>query len=145
MEYKIDKKETREDDLQKLASKNAIERLMYMLHRKQLVWSAISMIIGVVSGFLAAVTTQEYVHDFFIELISFIIPETAAEDGNASSSGSQKSAMIGGIMVLIAILFIWALGAASFSKNTKTISLAHETVKTLTGFFIGILTGVAGK
>ncbi|MCP5094080.1 MAG: hypothetical protein GY943_00855 [Chloroflexi bacterium] len=71
-------------------------------------------------------------------------PLDANDDADKKFSKLVKDMMLGAVFVLIFIYFLWSLATVTFSNRRKTVEFAFESLKTLSGFFIGALTGFMG-
>lgn len=52
-----------------------------------------------------------------------------------------KDLIVGGTFGGIFIFFFWCIFAVSFSKSSRVVSFALDSMKVLSGFFIGTVTG----
>ncbi len=55
----------------------------------------------------------------------------------------KKQYILWAILCLLALVYLGALYSLFFSRNSRNIELATDLVKTLTGFYIGIVTSTA--
>ena len=74
--------------------------------------------------------------------MDWIIPHAyaAEEVTKMAYSPEIKSLMILGVFATVFLFFVWSLGVVMFSRHAETRSFALDTLKTLTGFYIGIAT-----
>ena len=77
-------------------------------------------------------------------LISSAYASDVVSTVSADSSALLKQVIVGGCFTFISIFFGWCLFAISTSDKPDTISFSLESIKTLTGFYIGALTGFLG-
>lgn len=134
-----------DQDAKALVNLNPIERIVFMLSHRNTLWSGISVILGIISALISLSVNYESVHAFLQSFFSLFISAANAQTANLTVAPSLKSTFIGGMMVLLSVLFFWALFTLTFSKQTRAITVATEAVKTLMGFFIGTLTGFSAS
>jgi len=58
---------------------------------------------------------------------------------------SRREYLVMWMFFSLSILFFWCIWAISKSPSAATITLAKDLLKTLSGFFIGTITGFMGK
>lgn len=121
------------------------ERLSFMVQRRRLWWTALSAIIGFIFALISVYANLDKVTAFINSILSFFISNASAQEATvAISDVSFKSNVVGGMIMLLFLLFVWALLTLSFSKKARALVVAEEAIKTLLGFFIGTITGIAG-
>lgn len=133
-----------DSDIKALSKLSPLRRIVYIFSHKSLRFSGVSVLISAIALLTMLLKDIEALEITIKGLISIII-----SPANAQASPIQepelKSYFIGGMMLLLMFLFIWALLTLTFSKQTKALTVATEAVKTLMGFFIGTLTGFSAK
>jgi hypothetical protein len=118
----------------------------------------ISLIIATLGAVASLVISIESIQELLANF-SLLIKETKLHlgleflIGSAFAAGADqapvypgviKSAIIAIFILALFIAFLWALFTVSKSTNAKAVDVATEVIKTLSGFFIGALTGFLG-
>lgn len=77
-----------------------------------------------------------------LSLINVAYAQDPLSDGGLLDNGGQNSWILPFILIFLGIVYVIALGKTFFSSNTQNVELAIDLVKTLTGFFIGVVTSL---
>ena len=81
-------------------------------------------------------------------LLNIFLSKVIAADILAPQTVDVKSQIKAGIiaccLLLLFVCFLVCLSIACFSKDDKKVAFAMDAIKTLTGFFIGAITGYLG-
>ncbi|HXO40981.1 MAG TPA: hypothetical protein VN999_06000 [Thermoanaerobaculia bacterium] len=64
----------------------------------------------------------------------------SGEHNNQGSTVDPKQYILGGVLLLIAMVTLLSLLATFFSRNPQTVTTASDTLKTCLGFWIGSAT-----
>jgi hypothetical protein len=71
-------------------------------------------------------------------------PSISVGEHLPDSKGQIKSLIIGCFLVLLFILFLVCLLMLLYNKDKDKVAFASDVIKTLTGFFVGAITGYLG-
>jgi uncharacterized protein YidB (DUF937 family) len=108
------------------------------------IFAAIFTSLSSISNLLETINKYFGIHIHFG--YEFMLPAYAdtGSDHSPVYSCEIKSAIISTCVLALFIAFIWSLYTVSKSTNAKAVDIASEAIKTLSGFFIGALTGFLG-
>jgi len=114
------------------------------------VWTLIASLLGLLSSIVSVVSDSslnQVMRKLSHSVLEAFVPSAHSGELVAAVTVSGlplRTAIIGGMMLVIMLFFFWSLVTLSFSKSPKAVDVAQEAVKTLSGFFIGAVTGFLG-
>jgi hypothetical protein len=120
-----------------LVTLGPIERWKYMAIHS--IFSFILCVVAVIVAIYAVLSSGEAIKKYLS--LSFF---TTAYSQNSSPSPPiiQGDVPIQYIVIsLLGLVIIWSLLTITYSKTARSITLAHDLIKTIIGFFIGLFSG----
>lgn len=77
-------------------------------------------------------------------VLASLVQSAPAEGPPAAELAWMKLYIVAGMFVILGIVFIAAVAAIFLTRNPATLAFATDTVKTMIGFFIGVITAFMG-
>ena len=135
-----------------LKDHKGLPRILSLIRSPEYMWSGVSIILGIIALIVSLIVSWNEISALFQQVFSFIFSDANAQTSSTSALGTgqplntnTRTYLIGGMMIGVGFMFVWALLTLSLSNKPKAVHVAQEAVKTLLGFFIGSLTGFLGS